>query len=173
MKKLITVALALMMVLCLGTTAFAAESTTIGTGDKKIDVTAKYSDTSSTPTVYSVDLSWDSMTFTYSKSGTKTWNPADHTYSGGGSADWDKASADVKATNHSNAQVTVSFQYEAKGDTGVTGSMSKDSFTLAAGVENKPNEAASDTSTLSISGTPNGTVTAEGITVGTITVTIA
>ena len=51
-------------------------------------------------------------------------------------------------------------------------SMSKDSFKLAAGVENKPNEAATDRSILMITGTPNNSVTAEGVTIGTITVTI-
>ena len=51
-------------------------------------------------------------------------------------------------------------------------SMSKDSFKLAAGVENRPNEAATDSSILTITGTPNNSVTAEGVTIGTITVTI-
>ena len=51
-------------------------------------------------------------------------------------------------------------------------SMSQDSFKLAAGVENKPNEAATDSSILTITGTPNNSVTAEGVTIGTITVTI-
>ena len=51
--------------------------------------------------------------------------------------------------------------------------MSKDSFKLAAGVENKPNEAATDSSILTITGTPNNSVTAEGVTVGAITVTIS
>ena len=51
-------------------------------------------------------------------------------------------------------------------------SMSKDSFKLAAGVVNRPNEAATDSSILTITGTPNNSVTAEGVTIGTITVTI-
>lgn len=168
MKKMIAPALALTLCLCMGTTVLAA-----GLGEQDpIDVKAKYNDAATTPTVYSVDLTWDDMTFTYNASGTRTWDPDTHTYTDSTTSGWSKTTADVTATNHSNAQVTVSFQYEGKGDTGVTGSMSKDSFTLAAGVENKPDEAASDTSTLTISGTPNSSVTAEGVTVGTITVTI-
>lgn len=168
MKKLVATALALTLCLSMGTTAMAA-----GLGDEHIDVKAKYNNTASTPTVYSVDLEWDDMTFTYNKSGTKTWNPTTHTYTDSTTSGWDKTSATIEATNHSNASVTISFQYQAVGDTGVTGSMSKNSFTLEAGVVNKPDEAAKNSSVLNISGTPNGTVTAESITVGTITVTIA
>ena len=92
--------------------------------------------------MYSVDLTWEDMTFTYNESGTRTWDPDTHTYTDTTSAGWDKTTAAVTATNHSNAEVKVSFTYTPQGDTGVTASMSKDSFKLAAGVENKPNEAA-------------------------------
>ena len=157
MKKLIATALALTMVLSLSTTALAAgnvDGAGVGPQDP-IDVTAKYNDGVTEPAVYSVDLAWEDMTFTYNESGTRTFTAA------------------VTATNHSNAQVTVKFDYTPQGATGVNASMSKDSFKLAAGVENKPNEAATDSSILTITGTPNNSVTAEGVTIGTITVTIA
>ena len=173
MKKLIATALALTMTLSLSTTALAAEVNGAGVGSQEpIDVTAKYNDGATEPTVYSVDLTWEDMTFTYNESGTRTWDPDTHTYTDTTSAGWDKVTAKVTATNHSNAQVTVSFTYTPQGTTGVTASMSKDSFKLAAGVENKPNEAATDSSNLMITGTPNNSVTAEGVTIGTITVTI-
>ena len=173
MKKLIATALALTMTLSLSTTALAAEVNGAGVGSQEpIDVTAKYNDGAKEPTVYSVDLTWEDMTSTYNESGTRTWDPDTHTYTDTTSAGWDKISAAVTATNHSNAQVTVSFTYTPQGTTGVTASMSKDSFKLAAGVENKPNEAATDSSNLMITGTPNNSVTAEGVTIGTITVTI-
>ena len=174
MKKLFATALALAMVLSLSTTALAAgnvNGTGVGSQDP-IDVTAKYNDDATEPTVYSVDLTWEDMTFTYNESGTRTWDPDTHTYTDTTSAGWDKVTAAVTATNHSNAEVKVSFTYTPQGDTGVTASMSKDSFKLAAGVENKPNEAATDSSILTITGTPNDSVTAEGVTIGTITVTI-
>lgn len=177
MKKLIATALALTMTLGMSTTALAAgnvDGAGVGSQDP-IDVTAKYNDSTTEPTVYSVDLTWEDMTFTYNESGTRTWNPDTHTYTDTTSAGWDKVTAAVTATNHSNAQVTVKFDYTPQGNTGVNASMSKDSFKLAAGVENKPNEAATDSSILTIdSGTkPNSSVTAEGVTIGTITVTIA
>ena len=176
MKKLIATALALTMTLSLSTTALAAGNVDgAGTGPQEpIDVTAKYNDDATEPTVYSVDLTWDDMTFTYNESGTRIWDPDTHTYTDTTSAGWDKVTAAVTATNHSNTEVTVSFTYTPQGNTGVTASMSKPSFILAAGVENKPNEAATNSSLLTINDStkPNSSVTAEGVTIGTITVTI-
>ena len=176
MKKLIATALALTMTLSLSTTALAAgnvDGAGVGSQDP-IDVTAKYNEGATEPTVYSVDLTWEDMTFTYNESGTRTWDPDTHTYTDTTSAGWDKVTAAVTATNHSNVQVTVKFDYTPQGATGVTASMSKDSFKLAAGVENKPNEAATDSSNLTIDSRtkPNATVSAAGTVIGTITVTI-
>ena len=176
MKKLIATALALTMTLSLSTTALAAGKVDgAGTGPHgPIDVTAKYNDDSTEPTVYSVDLTWEDMTFTYNESGTRIWDPDTHTYTDTTSAGWDKFTAAVTATNHSNTKVTVSFTYTPQGDTGVTAYMSKLSFILAAGVENYPDDASTNSSALTIHGSskPNGSVTAEGVTIGTITVTI-
>ena len=163
MKKLIATALA----------AGNVNGAVVGPQDP-IDVTAKSNDGATEPSVYSVDLTWEDMTFTYNESGTRTWDPDTHTYTDTTSAGWDKISAAVTATNHSNAQVTVKFDYTPQGATGVNASMSKDSFKLAAGVENKPNEAATDSSNLTIDSRtkPNATVSAAGTVIGTITVTI-
>lgn len=176
MKKLIATALALTMTLSLSTTALAAGNVDgAGVGSQvPIDVTAKYNDGVKEPTVYSVDLTWEDMTFTYNESGTRIWDPDTHTYTDTTSDGWDKDTAAVTATNHSNTKVTVSFTYTPQGNTGVNASMSKPSFILAAGVENKPNDAATNSSLLTIDGNsrPNSSVTAEGVTIGTITVTI-
>ena len=124
--------------------------------------------------MYSVDLTWEDMTFTYNKSGTRIWDPDTHTYTDTTSDGWDKDSAVVTATNHSNTNVTVSFTYTPQGNTGVTASMTKDSFILYAGVEDYPDDASTNSSALTINGNskPNSSVTAEGVTIGTITVTI-
>ena len=77
MKKLIATALALTMALSMSTTALAAgnvDGAGVGPQDP-IDVTAKYNDGVTEPAVYSVDLAWEDMTFTYNESGTRTWNP--------------------------------------------------------------------------------------------------
>lgn len=175
MKKLIATALALTMTLSLSTTALAGGNVNgAGVGPQDIDVTVKYNDSATDPTVYSVDLTWEDMTFTYNESGTRTWDPDTHTYTDPTSAGWDKVTAAVTATNHSNAQVKVSFTYTPQGDTGVTASMDKRNFILAAGKEDRPNDADTNSAVLTIDRTskPNGSVTAEGITIGTITVTI-
>lgn len=177
MKKLIATALALTMTLSLSTTALAAgkvDGAGVGSQDP-IDVTVKYNDSATEPTVYSVDLTWEDMTFTYNESGTRTWDPDTHTYTDTTSAGWDKVTAAITATNHSNAPVKVSFTYTPQGNTGVTASMSKLSFILDAGVENYPDDAATNSSLLTIKGDtkPNSSVTAEGVTIGTITVSIA
>ena len=60
MKKLIAAALALTMTLGMSTTALAAgnvDGAGVGSQDP-IDVTAKYNDDATEPTVYSVDLTW-------------------------------------------------------------------------------------------------------------------
>ena len=176
MKKLIAIALALTMTLSLSTTALAGgnvDGAGVGPQDP-IDVTVKYNDSATDPIVYSVDLTWEDMTFTYNESGTRTWNPDTHTYTDPTSAGWDKVTAKITATNHSNAQVMVSFTYTPQGDTGVTASMSLRNFILAAGKENEPNDADTHSAFLTIDSNskPNNSVTAEGVTIGTITVTI-
>ena len=175
MKKLLSMMLAFALVMSMSVTAFAAEDKDNKPGDSQdIEVTAKYTTVSET-TVYSVDIEWEEMTFTYAETGSKTWNPSDHSYTDTTSGGWNKTSATVKVTNHSNAAVNVEMEYVASTtDTGITGTLSNGSKTeLAAGVEGKYDEAASVTATLTISGTPNSNVAAAGTTIGTITVKIS
>lgn len=170
MKRLAFLILVLLM--AMSTTVNAANSTVGQNGTQSIDVTAKYQSSGSTPTVYSVDIEWEDMTFTYTQRSSSIWNAADHTYSGGTSGSWDKTAATIKVTNHSNAKVDADITYTANGDTGVTGTLTNNSGSLAAGVVGGYDTADHLTATLTISGTPNSSVTADGIKVGSITVTI-
>lgn len=175
MKKLAASLLTISLMMGMGTTAFAESgSTTIGeNGSQPIDVTAKHTGSTDTDTVYSVDIVWDDMTFTYHESGSRTWNPSDHTYTDNTTAGWDKTTADVTVTNHSNADVDVALAYTPVDGTGVSGALADSSYTLVAGVENKYTEADSKTSTFTVSGKPTEAVTAEGVKIGTITVTVS
>lgn len=140
--------------------------------NKEIDVTAKYQSSTETPAVYSVDISWSSMTFTYTESNTKNWNSTNHSYGTESLGVWDKTAATVTITNHSNVSVEVSTVYTSAGETGITGALTNPTAELAAGAVGNYDGADSHTATLTISGTPNNTVPADGVKIGTVKVTI-
>lgn len=170
MKKITALILALTLVMSLNITAFA---TTVGTGDQDIDVKGKYLDNSTTPTIYSVDVTWGAMEFIYTESGAMTWNPADHTYTDSTSATWVANGNTVTVTNHSNAEVTASFAFNAlTAYNTVTGSFDIASETLDAGIVDGYDAADKVVGTLTLAGTLAETV-ADFTKVGTITVTIA
>lgn len=174
MKQLFAGLLALVMVLSTGMTAAAAQNdTSMGTGDKTVDVTASYHPSNEAETVYHVDIKWDSMSFSYTETGKKTWNPDTHTYSGDAGGKWDKTEASITVTNHSDVAVKVAVTYTPKADTGITGAITNGSATLSAGEVEKPEQADSLTATLKISGQPNASVTEAGVTIGTVTIRIS
>lgn len=175
MKKLIATLLTMSLAVGMGATAFAAAGNeTVGeNGSQPIDVTARYTDGTSTDTTYSVDIAWDDMTFTYHESGSRTWNPSNHTYMDNTTAGWDKTTADITVTNHSNADVDIDLTYAPVTGTGVNGALDTLSYRLAAGEEDKYTEADSRKSTFTISGAPDAAVTADGVKVGTITVAVS
>lgn len=114
------------------------------------------------------------MTFTYETTGDKTWVPETHTYNFTDGDGWKATGNDVTVTNHSNAPVNVAFSFTKnttpyKGE--YTGSMSVTERQLAAGVENKPDEADSVTSTLTLTGGLNRSVSSS-TKLGEITVSL-
>lgn len=152
-KKMVAVALTAAMTMAAAVSAQAGTATVESvTGDPtEIEVQAKFVDEGTQVTVYSVDVEWDNMTFTYTQKGDYTWNPEDHTYTNS-SADqggWDKEKADIKVTNHSNKPVNVTWTYTAENGASCYfkgGSITDTTTTtvtekLEAGKENKPDEA--------------------------------
>ena len=172
MKKIVSLLLIVALTLTLGITAVAADATLGQGGNKEIDVTAKYESSSSTPAVYSVDISWSNMVFVYTQESTKNWNATTHSYETVSQGDWDHTTATITITNHSNVAVDVNVEYMAVDGTGVTGTMSNASDTLAAGEENNYDGAAAMTATLAISGTPSDAVSANGVKIGTLKITL-
>ena len=169
MKKLCSLIVAVVMVLSVTVTAFAAAP-----GDsEEIDVTGKYNSTVTEGTVYSVDIAWENMTFTYNETTEKVWNADSHSYTTTTTGSWDKTTASITIINHSNAAVSAAISFAAVAGTGVTGTLNKTQKTLSAGVEGKPNEADALVTTLTIGGKPTETVTKDGIKVGSITITLS
>ena len=109
MRKLFAIGIAAALALSTGVVVFAesSEKTIGGNESQSINVIAKRTDTTENNVVYSVDMKWDDMTFTYHEKSTRVWNPTDHTYSEKIIGGWDKNTADILVTNHSNADVKV------------------------------------------------------------------
>ncbi len=164
-------------------------STVTETGTQTTDVKAKYVDNVNRPAVYSVDVSWSSMEYTYKVNGTKTWDPATHTYTDDTEGNWENKldSRYFQVTNHSNVNVTVSWALaiDAAYQSYVNAylrdfqdAMADGPYTskvLSAGVENKPGEADYTIVELMLDYT-NSTLPetlTEMTKIGTITVTIA
>lgn len=110
MKKILSLVLALVMIMSLATTAFAA---TVESGTAEVKGT--YVDNSETDTtvVYKVDIEWEGLSFTYTEGGSYGWNTDTHQYDVLDSdAGW-SGQGTITVTNHSNAAVTASFKYAA------------------------------------------------------------
>lgn len=130
MKKFVFILLTLALVLVMSTTAFA-ETIENNPGSQDIDVSAKYVDSVSAPTKYSVDVTWGAMEFTYTVSGTKTWDPETHTYTTSTQPAWTASGNTITVTNHSNTDITASFAFSAlTAYNTVTGSFSSTSLML-------------------------------------------
>lgn len=176
-KKLTAVAMTGMMVLGMGTSVCAAEPITItapGQSDTK-DVQAKYVANEKASTVYSVDIEWGNMQYTYTIESEGSWNPDTHDFIGKsakGSWTCDTGANQVKVTNHSNAAVKAAFKYvpEEDYDT-ITGTFSKDTEDLATAEGTTVDGAPNGTATLTLDGALDKNVT-NPTTIGTATVTL-
>lgn len=167
MKRLLWRMVLLFLPGLLGINTFASQI-----GSREIDVKAKYTVVSTTPASYSVDLQWTDMTFTYTREDTRIWNPLTHTYKTGSRSGWDKTRGSITVTNHSNVDVKVTVAYLPEPDTGVKGILKNASAKLKAGIVGDYKGADSMTATLTVSGTPEETVTAAGTKVGKLRITI-
>ena len=176
-RKIFAAVLALALAMGLSTTAFAASPSTHTTvpSTETIGVNGSYSRTGTASDVYSVKIEWGEMSFTYKTTGDKTWDPETHTYNVADDDGWEAVGNEVKVTNHSNVPVNVAFAFTKdeipyKGE--YTGAMSIPNQELKAGVENKPTEADSVTSMLTLTGTLNRTVNTS-TKLGAITVSLS
>lgn len=175
MKKAISIFLFLALCAVLRVPAFATDGNIAADGGAQdIDVSAKYVDSSVSGTVYSVDMTWGAMEFTYTKSGSMEWDPTSHEYKDRTTDGWVVTGNEILVVNHSNAEVKVSFAYEATaGYTAITGSFSHATITLPS-AEGKALDAAEliGKTELTLSGTLGSQVTA-ATKVGKVTVILS
>ena len=173
MKKFVFILLTLALVLVMSTTAFA-ETIENNPGSQDIDVSAKYVDSVSTPTKYSVDVTWGAMEFTYTVSGTKVWDPETHTYTTSTQPAWTASGNTITVTNHSNTDITASFAFSAlTAYNTVTGSFSSTSLTLPTAEGKAVNDAVlTGKTSLTLGGTLASDITVF-TNVGTVIVTIS
>lgn len=179
-KKKTALVLTLAMVFSLAPlSAYAETISTVG-GAASCDVKATYTtDTSGGAggaggTVYSVDIAWGDMEFTYTAAA-GVWDPATHTITGADGGTWSATNTggnQIKVTNHSNTAVTATFSYAAaSGYEGISGSFDKTSLNLATAVGTEVSNAPKDSAALSLSGALDS-ATAASTKIGTITVTL-
>lgn len=176
-KKKTALVLTLAMVFSLA--PLSAYADTIGTagGTASHDVTATYRADSSGGaggTVYSVDITWGDMAFTYTAEA-GIWDPKTHTTTSSTGGVWTVNNTDgdkITVTNHSNTDVTATFSYAAASDfDGISGTFDNASLNLATAVGTAVDEAPNGTAALSLSGAL-GSTTTDNTKIGTITVTL-
>ena len=174
-KKLTAVAMTGMMVLGMGTSVCAASPITKIGGTDTNDVKATYATNGQAETVYSVDIAWGSMEYTYTIDSEGRWNPDTHQFDGKseeGNWSCSDGADEVKVTNHSNAAVNAAFSYKAEDEyNGISGSFSESTAKLETAEDTDVEAAPSDTVELTLNGALDKNVT-DSTKIGTATVTL-
>lgn len=175
MKKIFTIILTLALLSTASVTAFAESPITAKGGSDSAEVKGTYVAGGTAATIYSIDIAWGSMEFTYTDASSGTWNPINHKYDGAKAAAWscEEDANKIEVTNHSNADVTVQFSYASESEySEITGTFSDAKLNLASAVDTEPLNAPSGSATLSLSGALSNE-NSENTKIGTVTVTLA
>ncbi len=171
MKKSAIALMGLACTLAVSSAAFAADLPDPSTHA----VNGRYHANSTVETVYSVDVAWDSMEFTYTVASEGTWDPATHRYDSASEGQWSQDNNTVKVTNHSNAKVNVAVTYAAESSySDITGRFSNGTFELATAEGTEVGSAPNQTATLTLSGELDKSVdTSTKLGTATVTITAA
>ena len=168
MKKMIAATLALTLSMSMGNLVYAVE-------DKSFDIKATYqAGKENTDTVYSVDVKWGSLEYTYSSGVTKSWDSTTLKYKEtSGTSSWtcQEGANQITVTNNSNADITASLAY-GQTDSNITGTFTNSKIGLKSAEGTNVGESPSETTTLSLKGALSDT-TAEKKEIGKVTVTIS
>ena len=161
-------------------TTDATTNITDANGSDSHDVYVTYQEGASSPTIYSVDIVWESMEFTYTAASKGTWDPETHDYTNKQDASWSFANNKITVTNHSNADVNTSLSYTPAANFGAVNGAFVDvhknaihnaTLTLSSAVGSTRDKAPSGTAYLSLTGELSSSLATQTI-CGTVTVTI-
>ena len=183
-KNVFSIMLCLVLLLSMSTTAYATETITGGTS---ATVTGTIESLEEAATVYSVDIQWGSLEFTYEVPA-QVWDTETHTYKSPDDAtpqwvcktDEDETTVDaneVRVVNRSNAGIDVTVTTDM-GESGITATVSDEGkFTLASAdatitAENATGQETKGSVTITLAGELSKEHTA-GSAIGTVTVTLA
>lgn len=169
MRKLTVLAMAAIMAVSMSSVVFASE---VNNGSK--DVTATYKAGAVSDIIYSVDVSWGSMEFTYTSPAQGTWNPETHAYDGAETTGRWSCGTDankITVTNHSNTDITADLSYNKGVDyQDIVGTFSSDVLSVASAVDTPVEQAPSASAILEMAGElPESE---ESVVVGSITITL-
>ncbi|MBQ6836169.1 MAG: hypothetical protein IJO47_03865 [Clostridia bacterium] len=169
MKKVLAITLTMAM---LFTMTAMAENISSSSGTASVDVKGSYVQGVASDTIYSVDIIWGDMNFTYTDAAQGTWNPATHDYDNvGQKGTWSASGNTIMVTNHSNAGITASMEFKTDIAT-VTHEFNKATLELESAVGTTVYDAPSEISTLTLDGTMKENDPVDGK-IGTITVVIS
>ncbi len=168
MKKVFAIFLALTLVFSLSVTAFAA-----GTGDYTQNVTGSYNAGTAADTVYSVDISWEELSFTYTAPAVGSWNPDTLSYDGAATQGTWSGTGTITVKNRSNVAITATPSYaQASGYDSASVTFSSNSLNVAS-ADTGVATGTEQSGTITV--TPTGSLpkNTSNATIGTITLTIS
>lgn len=99
--------------------------------------------------IYSININWGDMLFTYTEPSKGTWNPQTHDYDNPITGGWSSNGNIIEITNHSNVDVTITLSYSSKTELDITptATFSNEYFTLktaeGTSVDNAPSKSVS------------------------------
>lgn len=166
MKKLISLALAVVMIMCLSTVAFA--ETANAPGNYTADVTGSYVGKESKSTVYCVDITWSDLDFTYHAEKELEWDPDTLTYTEKTVSSRWEGEGTITITNRSNTDIIALPKYSS------ASGYSDARMNFGSGVFEVASAESGTAYTTTITVTPLGSLPEmdEADTIGTVTLTI-
>jgi len=163
MKKIFSTLAAIAIV---ATMVLSVYATGLG-GSESVTATYEYG---TADVVYSVDISWQGMSFTYLGADESVWDPVNHVYGPKAEGSWAQSNASITVTNHSNAAIYATFIYEKDSGFGTADMVfDTEGFVVPSAETNA--RAESDSIKVKPSGFLTETATG-GTKIGTITVSI-